>query len=71
MSEGLRRIAIVIRWAAYLIVVGCLILTVFGAFGRGGAQYAYLLVCVVYSIPALVLAWIIDGFAKPRPRQEK
>ena len=61
LSEGLRRMATVIRWLGYLIAAGCLI----GALNAKGQDYwAFLIAAAFFGGLGWVVAWIIEGFGK-------
>jgi hypothetical protein len=56
-SNGLIRIAKVIRWFAYIIMAGSFV---------GAISYSeplIILFCILPSLICIVIAWIIDGFA--------
>jgi hypothetical protein len=62
-SEGLNRIAKVIRYISYLLVA----IAIFVAMDTQGSGSIFAL--LFFGLPALLLfaiAWIIDGFAKKR-----
>lgn len=63
-SEGLTRIATVIRWTGYLLAIGFVI-----AIAVAEPQKMGWFVFLFAAVPAavgLAAAWIVDGFAKPK-----
>jgi hypothetical protein len=68
-SEGLGRVATVVRWLASLIAVYYvtqgLYLNAIGSL----KSYTAFTVAVLLVVGGWVLAWVIDGFAKPKDQQ--
>lgn len=65
--EGLIRIAKVVRWLGYSLVAAMLIGTAVS--GRADDPVTWGVVIVVsafFGVGGWVLAWIIEGFAKPK-----
>ncbi len=63
-TEGLLRLAKVIRWLGYLAAI----LLMLGAVNESQASgmFALLAVGLGIGIAGWVVAWIIEGFAKPK-----
>ncbi len=72
-SEGLKRIAQLVRWfanglAGLLFFVGIALL-LFGSGDRGDAGWMFLLFVIFAAVVCAVgagVAWVIEGFAEPR-----
>ncbi len=62
-NEGLMRIAMVVRWAGYLIAA---FLIVGGAIEGGSGWWVAPVIGLGIGVVGWVIAWIIEGFAKPK-----
>jgi hypothetical protein len=61
--EGIRRVAIVIRWVGFLAALGVASLMLYPSTWEEKAL-VFLLACVP-AVASQGLAWIVDGFAAP------
>lgn len=68
VSEGLQRVATVIRFAGWLLAAACVLAAIFGY--DSGRDYLVRWVLTGFGVAfvaiAYVLAWIVDGFAEPK-----
>lgn len=69
-SEGLMRIALVVRWIGYalatVLALGAIAAVVFGASDKWATAGIALLGAAFWAVAGWALAWIIEGFAKPK-----
>ncbi len=77
-SEGLRRVAVVIKWAGHLLAIPLLLGAawnlLFEKYSSYDENFRVAAMCVASAVVvwviALPIAWIIDGFSKrPSSRQ--
>ena len=64
-SEGLMRIALVVRWIGYLIAAG-LALVALTQFSSNADSVLMLGIAASFAAAGWALAWIIEGFAKSK-----
>ena len=65
--EGLRRIALVIRWAGYLVGTPIAVIAMFRlGQGRNDEAGFFIAIGALIAVIGWVMAWIIEGFAKPK-----
>jgi hypothetical protein len=63
-SEGISRIAKVIRGAGWLVIFGTgLVMLITKNLGPDGVTIG-IFVAAIFAVPCFAVAWIIDGFAK-------
>jgi len=63
--EGLRRIALVIRWVGCLIGIPIAVIAMFGlGQGRNDEAGFFIAVGALIAVMGWVMAWIVEGFAK-------
>ena len=60
-SEGLKRIAQVIRWLGYFLAGLCVI----GSINGSNAEF-FLIIGAIFGSLGWAIAWIIDGFAEKK-----
>lgn len=64
-SEGLMRIALVVRWSGYLLA-GSAVVMALTLFGSSADSAVMLGIAVFIAGAGWALAWIIEGFAKTK-----
>lgn len=65
--EGLQRIATVVRWLGYLVAGAGVAIAALLFRPSGEDMVVVLVVAALIAAAGWTLAWIIDGFAKPKP----
>jgi hypothetical protein len=74
-SEGLLRLAKVVRWIGFglatFLTLGAIVIAFFGESlsDRWQVVGISLIGAVFWAVVGWALAWIIEGFAKPKPTQ--
>jgi hypothetical protein len=63
-SEGLARLAKVVRWLGYLLAIGFVATMAFAEPQKMG--WLVFLFAAVLAAAGWALAWVIEGFAKPK-----